>query len=113
VKIWVDAQLSPAIAAWINRSFTDLQAVSVRALGLRDAEDEEIFFAAREAEAVIMSKDGDFQRLLDRHGPPPQIVWITCGNTSNVRMRELLMPSLPKAVALLRQGEPLVEISDP
>ena len=42
MKIWVDAQLSPAIAAWINRTFEGIEAESVRALGLRDAIDSEL-----------------------------------------------------------------------
>jgi len=111
VKIWVDAQLSPAIAAWINRSFSEVQAVSIRALGLRDATDVEIFQAAREAGISLMTKDADFMRLLEKHGAPPQVIWVTCGNTSNARMREVLAIALPKALALLGQGESLVEIS--
>ncbi len=43
MKIWIDAQLSPAIAAWINRTYEDIEAQSVRAVGLRDALDPEIF----------------------------------------------------------------------
>lgn len=111
MKIWVDAQLSPAIAAWINRSFPEIQASSVRALGLRDATDAQIFHAAREAGAILMSKDADFMRLLEQHGAPPPVVWISCGNTSNERMREVLATTLPKALALIEQGESLIEIS--
>lgn len=59
-----------------------------------------------------MSKDEDFRLLAERLGPPPQILWITCGNTSNARLREILTKSLPAAIDLLRRGEPLVEISD-
>jgi predicted nuclease of predicted toxin-antitoxin system len=112
MRVWIDAQLSPAIAAWISRAFPKIEASSVRALGLRGAKDSEIFFAAREAAAVVMSKDDDFLRLLDQHGLPPQIIWVTCGNTSNARMREVLSKTLPKAMTLLQQGEALVEISD-
>jgi predicted nuclease of predicted toxin-antitoxin system len=112
VKIWVDAQLSPAIAAWINRSFAAIEAASARAVGHRNALDREIFFAAREVGAVVMTKDADFQRLLEEHGPPPQVLWVTCGNTSNARMREVLAEALPKALELIRAGETLVEISD-
>ena len=46
--IWVDAQLSPALASWMGESFS-LNAKALRELGLRDASDERIFFAAREA----------------------------------------------------------------
>jgi len=78
---------------------------------LRDAADPEIFWAARNTGAIVMSKDADFLRLLEQHGPPPQVIWITCGNTSNIRMREVLAVALPQALALLARGEPLVEIS--
>ncbi len=47
MKIWIDAQPSPAIAAWINRTFEDIEAESVQALGLRDALDNDIFQKAR------------------------------------------------------------------
>lgn len=59
-----------------------------------------------------MTKDSDFLILLDRHGPPPQIIWLTCGNTSNARLREILKASFEKAVQWLEAGERLVEISD-
>jgi predicted nuclease of predicted toxin-antitoxin system len=46
MTIWIDAQMSPAIAAWVNDNFA-VSAVAIRDLGLRDAEDKEIFQAAR------------------------------------------------------------------
>jgi predicted nuclease of predicted toxin-antitoxin system len=46
MTIWVDAHLSPAIAAWIT-SELGLTAVALRDIGLRDAEDPEIFEAAK------------------------------------------------------------------
>jgi predicted nuclease of predicted toxin-antitoxin system len=112
VRLWVDAQLSPAIAAWIHRTFPEIEASSVRALGLRDASDRQIFEAAREAGAVLLSKDADFLRLLDLYGPPPRVLWLTCGNTSNERMRSVLAAALPRALDLVAQGEALVEIGD-
>lgn len=108
--IWIDAQLSPAIAAWLNSTFS-LEALAVRDLQLRDAKDAEIFNAARLANAVVMTKDSDFLLLLDRLGPPPQIIWVTCGNTSNARLKEILTVVFPKAIELLEAGEALVEIN--
>jgi len=72
---------------------------------------KEIFEAARQEKAVVMTKDSDFVLLLEKLGPPPQIIWVTCGNTSNARLREVLTSTLPKAVELLNFGEKLVEIS--
>ena len=109
--LWIDAQLSPALAPWIRATF-GVDAVAVRGLGLRDASDGQIFFAARNASAIVMSKDSDFGQLLDAFGQPPQVIWLTCGNTSNARLRQILIATLPQALALLHAGEKLVEISD-
>jgi predicted nuclease of predicted toxin-antitoxin system len=65
-----------------------LSAVAIRDLGLRDAEDKEIFEAARQEKAVVMTKDSDFVLLPDKLGPPPQVVWVTCRNTSNARLKK-------------------------
>ena len=60
----------------------------------------------------MLTKDGDFVRLLEQLGPPPQILWLTVGNTSNTRLREVLSRSFGSARKLLRGGEPLVESTD-
>ena len=111
MKIWIDAQLSPTLADWLNERF-EIEAKPVRDLGLRHAEDSQIFQAAREASAVVMSKDADFVYLNERHGLPPQVLWITCGNTSNTALKSIFERALPEAIRLLEAGEPLVEISD-
>ena len=56
VIVWIDAQLSPTLARWITETFR-LQAHAVRALGLRDAKDAAIFEAARQADAIVMTKE--------------------------------------------------------
>lgn len=80
----IDAHLSPAIATWITDTF-GVKALTLRDLGLRDAEEPEIFEAAKAQGVIFMTKDSDFVDLVDRLGAPPQIIWLTCGNTSNVR----------------------------
>lgn len=112
MTLWIDAQLSPALASWVTQTF-DIPAAAVRELGMRDAADQEIFEAARKAKATVLTKDSDFVHLLERFGPPPQVIWLTCGNTSNAHLRQLLVRALPQALALLKSGERLVEISDP
>ena len=77
MRIWVDAQMSPAIATWISSNYA-VSAVAIRDLGLRDAEDKEIFEATREERAVVMTRDSDLVLLLDRLGAPPQVIWVTC-----------------------------------
>lgn len=107
--IWLDAQLSPLLAEWIGAHFP-VTATPVRELGLRDAEDREIFDAARSKNAIVMTKDRDFVMLLERLGPPPKVLWIRFGNTSNQRMQEILTSQLSTALRLLEAGDDLVEI---
>jgi predicted nuclease of predicted toxin-antitoxin system len=111
VTIWLDAHLPPQIAPWMAVTF-GLQVVPLRDLGLRDAEDEVIFAAARAAAVVVLTKDRDFPEMVLRLGVPPHVLWLTCGNTSNARLREVLAAALPEALLLIERGEPLVEIGD-
>jgi predicted nuclease of predicted toxin-antitoxin system len=108
--IWLDAQLSPALADWIA---TELRqpAQAIRVLGFRNATDAEIFEAARKANVIVMTKDADFITLLERLGPPPQVIWLTCGNTSNAALQTILQRALPQSLAILNSGEALVEIA--
>jgi predicted nuclease of predicted toxin-antitoxin system len=78
---------------------------------LRDATDRQIFAAAQQAGAIVMTKDSDFVELVNRYGAPPQVIWLTCGNTSNARLKQILTKALLQAIALLDAGEPLVEIN--
>ncbi len=62
---------------------------------------------------MVLTKDADFPHLLQQHGPPPKVLWLTCGNTSNQNVREILSSTLPSALKLLEAGESLVEITGP
>lgn len=107
--LWIDAQLSPAVAVWLNANF-EVEAFALRDLGLRDAEDAEIFQAAKRANAVVITKDRDFVDLLDRFGAPPKIIWLTCGNTSNEKLKQIFTTHFSAALEILSKGENLVEI---
>ncbi len=110
MTIWVDAQLPPAIAAWITATY-GMTALAVRDLGRRDADDRDIFEAAKAAGVIVMTKGRDFADLVDRFGAPPHVIWLTCGYTSNARLREILTATLHYALDFIEAGEPLVEIS--
>ena len=107
--IWIDAQMSPAIAVWITANFP-VEALVLRDVGLRDAEDREIFLGARKQLAIVITKDSDFVTLQNELGAPPKIIWITCGNTSNARLKEILSATLSEALKLLDAGEDLIEV---
>ena len=104
--LWLDAQFSPALANWGTAQFAPIQAVPVRNLGLRNAADREIFAQARAAGAVVMTKDRDFLHLLFELGPPPQVIWLRVGNSSNQSLQAVLLRTLAPAVASL--GDVLV-----
>ena len=55
MTIWIDAQMSPSIAAWVSSTF-GVHTVAVRDVGLRDAKDQEIFQAARKVNAAVMTR---------------------------------------------------------
>ena len=81
--VWLDAQLPPVLAPWLNRT-GEAEAVAICDLGLHGAEDAAIFAA----------------------------VWLTCGNTSSAYLRELLARAWPIAARLLAAGEGLIEIGE-
>lgn len=60
----------------------------------------------------MLTKDRDFPELLAQYGPPPQVIWVTCGNTTNARLREICGAVFEQAIQLLQQGESLVEITE-
>lgn len=109
--IWIDAQLSPALAPWLKEHF-GVEAFSARYLQLVRASDPHIFSAARDANVVVLTKDSDFVLLQERLGPPPAIMWVRCGNTSNSYLRGVLKRTFNEARRLIEAGEVLVEITD-
>jgi predicted nuclease of predicted toxin-antitoxin system len=108
---WVDAQLPPNLADWLRWTFK-VEAYALRELGLRDADDLEIFKRAQQEGIVLISKDSDFVELLLRQQPPPQLLWVTCGNTTNQRLQELFNEVFPQALQLLVEGHVVVELAD-
>ena len=112
MTIWLDAQLPPTLATWLTSTF-GIPCAAIRDLGLRDADDRAIFQAARDCgDVVIISKDSDFVELALRRGPPPCILWLTCGNVTNRHLRQILAGTLAQAIALLVAGDVVVEIGD-
>lgn len=113
-ELWLDAQLSPALVSFIAQ-LSGISCVAVRDLGLRDANDVDIFNQGKNhlSSVIIITKDADFLDLLIRYGSPPKIIFLTCGNTSNVVLKEIFSLRLIEALDLLKNADnDLVEISD-
>ena len=106
----VDAQLPPALARWLADRF-GVDARHVRELGLRDADDRTIHRYAADSTSIVITKDSDFVELVHRHGVPPQVVWVTCGNTTNANLERIFDARFAVAMQLLADGEAIVEIA--
>lgn len=107
--IWLDAHLSPRVARWIREELgRDAQAL--REIGLRDAEDEEIFDRGKAEDVVILIKDKDFVDLVRRLGSPPSVIRLRCGNTTEDRLKQMLTDHLDDALRFIDAGDDLVEI---
>jgi predicted nuclease of predicted toxin-antitoxin system len=83
---------------------------STRALGLRDAADAVIFQAAQQQGVVLISKDSEFVELLSRYGPPPQLIWVTCGNVTNRQLQTVFDKTFAESLELLSAEQAMVEI---
>ena len=107
--IWLDAHLSPRLAHWI-REVLGREAVALRDIGLRDAEDVEIFQRGKLENSIILTKDKDFVDLVGRLGSPPSVIWLRCGNTSEARLKTILRDHLDEILRFIGAGDKLVEI---
>jgi predicted nuclease of predicted toxin-antitoxin system len=108
MRFLVDAQLPPALARWIASQ--GHMAEHVTDLRMTDASDRSIWQLAMQTKAVIVSKDADFVTLasVEEQGPP--VIWIRLGNTRRRELLDWFSPLFPKILALLEQGERLIEI---
>ncbi len=68
--------------------------------------------ASATATGTTAAKDSDFVFLLERLGPPPKIIWLRCGNTSEAALKKILSSALSEAMRLLEAGDDLVEIGN-
>ena len=110
MTLWIDNQLPPALAAWMRTTFS-IECLPVRDLNLQRASDRRSS-PQLAANVAVMTKDADFAELLEQHGPPPQVVLVTCGNTSNARLRRVIHLAWPAVLTMLERGEALVELGD-
>jgi predicted nuclease of predicted toxin-antitoxin system len=88
-----------------------VEAANLDVLGLRRSQDAVIFSALRAPGEVIITKDSDFLDLVARLDPPPQIIWVTCGNVTNPALHALFASAFQEVLNLLRAGAPVVELA--
>lgn len=82
-EIWLDVNLSPAIAKWM-KEFTGLNIKSSYILLFQTLSNLEIYQRAKEiGNVILISKDTDFPELISRLGSPPKLINLKTGNCDN------------------------------
>jgi len=108
VKLIVDAQLPPSLAAALRQAGRD--AVAVREIGLREAKDAAIWQYALQNDAAILTKDEDFAERCLCSGNPPVVVWLRIGNATNPALLAWFLPLLPAVELRIQAGDKLIEV---
>ena len=108
MNLLIDAQLPPALATWLIQQGHIAQ--HIEDVGLRNADDIEIWNYALTSGATIVTKDEDFAERTARTRTGPIIVWLRIGNATNRALLEWLEPRWPRIVALLEAGDRLIEV---
>jgi predicted nuclease of predicted toxin-antitoxin system len=88
MKLLFDQNLSPRLPRLLADIYAE--SVHVREVGLRDADDSEIWEYARVNGYAIVSKDSDFQQRSLLSGAPPKFIWLGVGNCTVARTERLL-----------------------
>lgn len=106
MKFLIDAQLPPALCEWLRER--GHEAAHVGEFELTGAKDAEIAACAKAKDMILVTKDEDFVtiRLPDRF----PLLWLRCGNATNVALRAWLEPRWKEIERLLRAGESFIEV---
>ena len=88
MKLLFDQNLSPKLVAALDHLFPG--SLHVREVGLRGADDREIWEYAKRHGFAVVSKDADFCRMSLVYGAPPKVVWIRLGNCATGEVARLL-----------------------
>jgi len=108
MRFLVDAQLPPALARWLLQQGHEAEHVFDRFPP--GTTDMAIWHDALRRDAVIVTKDEDFQLRSLHVDQGPKIIWLRVGNTSNRALLEWFAPLWPRIVEALDRGERLVEV---
>jgi len=108
VQFLIDANLPPALALALIEEGHD--ALHIEEVGLRTAEDSQIWDYALQQKAILITKDEDFPDRCLRLSPNPVVVWLRVGNCRNAALLAWFMPLLPEVVARIKFGDTLIEV---
>ena len=88
MKLLFDQNISHRLVRRLADIYPD--SIHIREVGLRDADDADIWDYAKHNGFTIVSKDSDFQQRSLLYGHPPKFIWLRVGNCP-VRVIETLL----------------------
>ncbi|MFO0839209.1 MAG: DUF5615 family PIN-like protein [Phycisphaerae bacterium] len=89
MRFLIDQAVSPRLSRWLSEQ--GHQAQHVRERGLSSAPDEVIFALAAKEDAVIVTSDLDFSRILALSGrDSPGLILFRAGPRTDIEMQQLL-----------------------
>lgn len=92
-RLILDENVSESVAVRIAPVFgAVLHARAVLGTGVSD---DAIWGFARREKLVLVTRDGDFERMSMMYGPPPKVVWVGEHNIRNAKLAELLVARKP------------------
>lgn len=111
LEIWLDVNISPAIAKWMA-DYTGLNVKSSYSLGFQTMDDLTIYKKAKESDFVILvSKNSDFPELITRMGTPPKLIYLKFGNCDNRSLWNSLKPEIKNIInALINSDISIIEV---
>ena len=92
-RLILDENMSETVALRITPLFGPV--LHARAVLGNGASDDEIWRFARRENLVLVTRDGDFERMSMMYGPPPKVVWLGEHNIGNARLIESLLSRKP------------------
>ena len=109
MKILLDANISWKLVNSLKPIFGDCAHVDFIGLNV-PAEDIDIWNYALDNGYTIITKDNDFEDLLELNGYPPKVVLLKTGNNSSKALMELLIKLKPIIEDLENSDYGLLEI---
>jgi predicted nuclease of predicted toxin-antitoxin system len=108
-RFLIDAQLLPALAEAFQQA--GFEAVHVADIGLLSATDHQIWQAAIDQSAALVTKDRDFLMIRAASDSGPTVVWIRSGNVDNRDLIEQVIGALPAILAAIERQEAVMEVT--
>lgn len=108
MRFIVDQQLPQTLVQWL--AARGYEAEHVRQIGLRDADDSDVWRHALSVDAVVLTKDADFASLRSSAARGPAVVWLRVGNATTKAMVQWLEPRWSGVEAALKTGRAVIEV---